>query len=50
MHQQTKKFSIHEHQSMEILNRHGIRVPKCQVATTPDQVYDVASTIGTVQI
>ncbi|EDV24684.1 uncharacterized protein TRIADDRAFT_25488 [Trichoplax adhaerens] len=43
---QIKHFSIHEHQSMQLLDQHGIRTPQSRVATTPIQVHEVASTLG----
>ncbi|KAK2566505.1 Succinate--CoA ligase [ADP-forming] subunit beta [Acropora cervicornis] len=45
-HQQTRDLSIHEHHSMKLLQEAGILIPKGGVAKTPEQAYEIASTLG----
>lgn len=46
-HQQTRPLSIHEHYSMKLLQEAGILIPQGGVAKTPEQAYEIASTLGT---
>lgn len=46
-HQQTRHLSIHEHYSMKLLQEAGILIPQGGVAKTPEQAYEIASTLGT---
>lgn len=46
-HQQTRDLSIHEHYSMKLLQEAGILIPQGGVAKTPEQAYEIASTLGT---
>ncbi len=39
-------MKIHEHQAKEILARHGVPVPRGEVAYTPDQARQIAERIG----
>lgn len=45
-HQQTRHLSIHEHYSMKLLQEAGILIPQGGVAKTPEQAYEIASTLG----
>ncbi|KAF8203248.1 succinyl-CoA synthetase beta chain, SSC-beta [Pholiota molesta] len=44
---QKRFLSIHEYQSMKLLNDYGIATPKSIPARTPQEAYDVASNFGT---
>lgn len=46
-HKQTRHLSIHEHYSMKLLQDAGILIPQGGVAKTPEQAYEIASTLGT---
>ena len=46
-HQQTRDLSIHEHHSMKLLQEAGILIPQGGVAKTPEQAYEIATTMGT---
>jgi succinyl-CoA synthetase beta subunit len=39
-------MKIHEYQAKEILRRHGVRVPKGEVATTPEEAERIARDLG----
>ncbi|KAF8610479.1 succinate-CoA ligase [Ceratobasidium sp. AG-I] len=43
---QTRNLSIHEYQSMELLNAYGIPTPASKAAKTPQEAYDVAKNFG----
>ncbi|KAG8737359.1 hypothetical protein FRC12_017171 [Ceratobasidium sp. 428] len=43
---QTRSLSIHEYQSMELLNSYGIPTPASKAAKTPQEAYDVAKNFG----
>ncbi|KJA25996.1 hypothetical protein HYPSUDRAFT_64223 [Hypholoma sublateritium FD-334 SS-4] len=43
---QKRFLSIHEYQSMKLLNDYGIATPKSIAARTPQEAYDVAKTFG----
>ncbi|CAH3019150.1 unnamed protein product [Porites evermanni] len=45
-HQQIRDLSIHEHHSMKLLQEAGILIPQGGVARTPEQAYEIASTMG----
>ncbi|KAJ7353931.1 beta' subunit [Desmophyllum pertusum] len=45
-HQQTRDLSIHEHYSMKLLQEVGILTPQGGVAKTPEQAYEIATTLG----
>ena len=45
-HQQKRDLSIHEHHSMKLLQEAGIIIPQGGVARTPEQAYEIASTLG----
>lgn len=32
-----RNLNVHEYQSMEIMQQHGIKTPECYVARTPDE-------------
>ncbi|HVB34737.1 MAG TPA: ADP-forming succinate--CoA ligase subunit beta [Patescibacteria group bacterium] len=40
-------MKIHEYQAKQILSRHGVAIPRGQLATTPDQARTVAERLGT---
>jgi succinyl-CoA synthetase beta subunit len=40
-------MKIHEYQAKQILSRHGVAIPRGQVATTPEQARVVAMRLGT---
>ncbi|PPQ90397.1 hypothetical protein CVT25_014915 [Psilocybe cyanescens] len=44
---QKRFLSIHEYQSMKLLNDYGIATPKSIAAKTPQEAYDVAKNFGT---
>lgn len=41
-----RNLSIHEYQSMELLRKFGVKVPRGEVARTPDEVFSVAKKLG----
>ncbi|KAF8758406.1 Succinate--CoA ligase [ADP-forming] subunit alpha, mitochondrial [Rhizoctonia solani] len=43
---QVRNLSIHEYQSMELLNAYGIPTPASKAAKTPQEAYDVAKNFG----
>ncbi|KAF9073849.1 succinyl-CoA synthetase beta chain SSC-beta [Rhodocollybia butyracea] len=43
---QKRFLSIHEYQSVKLLNSYGIPTPKSIAATTPKEAYDVAKSFG----
>ncbi|KAG9075867.1 hypothetical protein FS749_012426 [Ceratobasidium sp. UAMH 11750] len=43
---QTRSLSIHEYQSMELLNSYGVPTPASKAAKTPQEAYDVAKNFG----
>ncbi|EKM83441.1 hypothetical protein AGABI1DRAFT_110105 [Agaricus bisporus var. burnettii JB137-S8] len=43
---QRRFLSIHEYQSMKLLNSYGIPTPKSEAAKTPQEAYDVAKNFG----
>ena len=45
-HQQTRDLSVHEYHSMKLLQEAGILTPQGGVANTPEQAYEIASTMG----
>ncbi|KAG2023815.1 succinate-CoA ligase [Coprinopsis cinerea AmutBmut pab1-1] len=44
---QRRHLSIHEYQSMKLLNSYGIPTPKSVAAHTPEEAYQVAKNFGT---
>ena len=46
-HQQNRNLSLHEHYSMKLLQDAGILTPQGGVARTPEQAYEIATTLGT---
>jgi succinyl-CoA synthetase beta subunit len=40
-------MKIHEYQAKQILSRHGVAIPRGELATTPDQARSVAERLGT---
>jgi succinyl-CoA synthetase beta subunit len=38
-------LNVHEYISMEIMQSHGIRTPKYQVASTPQEAEDIFSNV-----
>ncbi|KAF8971528.1 succinate-CoA ligase [Flammula alnicola] len=47
---QKRFLSIHEYQSVKLLNDYGIATPKSIVAKSPQEAYDVANTFGNLVI
>ncbi|CAE6433426.1 unnamed protein product [Rhizoctonia solani] len=43
---QVRSLSIHEYQSMELLNAYGIPTPASKAAKTPQEAYEVAKNFG----
>jgi succinyl-CoA synthetase beta subunit len=43
-------MKIHEYQAKQILSRHGVAIPRGQLATTPDQARTVAERLGTARV
>ena len=41
-----RHLSLHEHLSMGILSKYGVRVPRGEIAITPEQARDVADKFG----
>lgn len=39
-------MKIHEYQAKQILNKHGVRIPKGEVAKTPSKALDIAKRVG----
>jgi len=44
---QKRNLSIHEYQSVKLLNDYGVATPKSIPAKTPEEAYDVAKNFGT---
>ncbi|BFZ06090.1 hypothetical protein BsWGS_09129 [Bradybaena similaris] len=45
-YQQQRNLSIHEHMSMELLQKAGVAVPRFKVASTADEVYNFAKELS----
>ncbi|KAI7903302.1 ATP-grasp domain-containing protein [Cokeromyces recurvatus] len=45
-HQQKRFLNIHEYLSVKLLREYGINAPKGEVATTPQEAYDIAKSLG----
>jgi succinyl-CoA synthetase beta subunit len=43
-------MKIHEYQAKEILSRHGVAIPRGQLATTPEQARTIAERLGTSRV
>lgn len=43
---QKRFLSIHEHMSMDLLNKYGINTPKSIAAKTPEEAYKAAQSFG----
>jgi succinyl-CoA synthetase beta subunit len=43
-------MKIHEYQAKEILSRHGVAIPRGQLATTPEQARTIAERLGTPRV
>ncbi|XP_046853113.1 succinate--CoA ligase [ADP-forming] subunit beta, mitochondrial-like [Xenia sp. Carnegie-2017] len=46
VHDYTRHLSLHEYQSIQLLDDAGVLTPKGGVAETPQQAYEIADTIG----
>ncbi|KAI9478062.1 MAG: hypothetical protein EXX96DRAFT_608649 [Benjaminiella poitrasii] len=46
-HQQKRFLNIHEYLSVKLLREYGINAPKGEVATTPQEAYAIAKSLGT---
>ena len=41
-----RHLSLHEHISMEIMNKYGVSIPRGEIAITPEQAKAVAEKFG----
>lgn len=42
----SRQLSVHEHYSLDLINRYGVSVPKGEVAYTANQAKNIASKLG----
>lgn len=45
-YQQKRNLLLHEHNSFTLLRKEGVRVPKFEVANTPEEAYEAAKKLG----
>jgi len=43
---QIRRLNVHEYQAMELLQKHGVAIPRCKVASSPAEAESVAEEIG----
>jgi succinyl-CoA synthetase beta subunit len=43
-------MKIHEYQAKQILSRHGVAIPRGELATTPEQARSIAERLGTARV
>jgi len=41
-----KQLSIHEYQSMGLLNKYGVPVPRGKIATSPEEAFAIAKSLS----